>query len=464
MAYDGLGGRLSMTGYTGGQSVTTHYELDGGRVLSATAGDLTTTYLYGLGPIGELTDSWAYTLPDGTNAPRQLVDASGKITLVSSYTSWGDTLSVNGTGNFTWGYYGGIMDTATGLLYVGNGQYYDPSTGRFLNRNARPDQANPYLPWKQDPASALMAPLALLALIYCRKKGKRSKWDNLIFLLVLALAVSTSLVACGNNDQQQTTHTVTVTQTPTETTATLDGSTVIARTPTTMWTASNTPSICTYTLTPTATPTLPGGYGNYSYYWYGITYYDILDRTPGFWHELGGRPFGMETFVAIVLNYELDGMSGSAEASIAVAESFARRFWQAQKDYGPYGAYWYLGGREMVMRRARNNAPGINIDDYSLDNALQLTEQIFNNASWHEGEKLERPFEWGNTDFTSKEIQNVLPRFWKALESGNKGPNSDQVWFIQQEFNLQYFFVVTRGQNWDLCDNKSCVKPLGLGG
>jgi len=162
MAYDGLGGRLSMTGYTGGQSVTTHYELDGGRVLSATAGDLTTTYLYGLGPIGELTDSWAYTLPDGTNAPRQLVDASGKITLVSSYTPWGDTLSVNGTGSFTWGYYGGIMDTATGLLYVGNGQYYDPSTGRFLNRNACPDQANPYLPWKQDPASALMAPLAIL--------------------------------------------------------------------------------------------------------------------------------------------------------------------------------------------------------------------------------------------------------------------------------------------------------------
>ena len=24
------------------------------------------------------------------------------------------------------------MDAATGLLYVGNGQYYDPATGRFL--------------------------------------------------------------------------------------------------------------------------------------------------------------------------------------------------------------------------------------------------------------------------------------------------------------------------------------------
>jgi hypothetical protein len=54
------------------------------------------------------------------------------------------------------------MDTATGLLYVGNGQYYDPSTGRFLNRDVRPDQTNPYVPWKQDPSSALMAPLAIL--------------------------------------------------------------------------------------------------------------------------------------------------------------------------------------------------------------------------------------------------------------------------------------------------------------
>ncbi len=159
-----------MTGYAEGQSVTTRYELDNGRVLAATSADLTTTYLYGLGPIGELTDSWAYTLPDGSNAPRQLVDASSEITLVSSYTPWGDTLSVNGTGSFTWGYYGGIMDTATGLLYVGNGQYYDPSTGRFLNRNVRPDQTNPYVPWKQDPSGALMAPLALLALVYSRKK------------------------------------------------------------------------------------------------------------------------------------------------------------------------------------------------------------------------------------------------------------------------------------------------------
>jgi len=74
-------------------------------------------------------------------------DLNGEITLASSYTPWGDTLSVSGKGNFTFGYFGGVMDTATGLLYVGNGQYYDPSTGRFLSRNVNPNSTNPYAPW-----------------------------------------------------------------------------------------------------------------------------------------------------------------------------------------------------------------------------------------------------------------------------------------------------------------------------
>lgn len=60
--------------------------------------------------------------------------------------------------------FGGVVDAATGLLYVGNGQYYDPETGRFLNRNAKPEQNNPYIPWGGNPSSALIAPLALLVL------------------------------------------------------------------------------------------------------------------------------------------------------------------------------------------------------------------------------------------------------------------------------------------------------------
>jgi RHS repeat-associated protein len=73
--------------------------------------------------------------------------ASGTVTISSSYTPWGDTLEYQGQGNFAFGYFGGLMDAATGLLYVGNGQYYDPSTGRFLTRHAKPDNTNPHVPW-----------------------------------------------------------------------------------------------------------------------------------------------------------------------------------------------------------------------------------------------------------------------------------------------------------------------------
>lgn len=41
------------------------------------AGQQTTLYLHGLGPLGELTDAWAYPLIDGTNSPRQLTAQDG---------------------------------------------------------------------------------------------------------------------------------------------------------------------------------------------------------------------------------------------------------------------------------------------------------------------------------------------------------------------------------------------------
>jgi len=147
MTYDGLGNRLAMTGYADGQSASTEYVLDGGKVLLATANTQTTAYLYGLGVIGSQTDAWSYLLPDGLTSSRQLADANGAITQATAYTPWGDTLAVNGA-SLAYGYLGGIMDAATGLIYVGNGQYYDPTTGRFLTRGVNPDQTNPYVPWQ----------------------------------------------------------------------------------------------------------------------------------------------------------------------------------------------------------------------------------------------------------------------------------------------------------------------------
>jgi len=124
------------------------YVMDSVQPLTAEPGGNNTYYPYGLGAIGEKTTAWNFSLPDGTNTPRQLSNSSGEITLSARYTPWGDTLEVNGTGNFTYGYFGGVMDAATGLIYVGNGQYYDPETGRFLTRDAKTPSGNtnPYVP------------------------------------------------------------------------------------------------------------------------------------------------------------------------------------------------------------------------------------------------------------------------------------------------------------------------------
>ncbi len=195
MAYDGLGNRLEMTAHAEGQSVTTRYVLDGSQVLAAIAGANSTFYLYGHGPLAELTDAWAYPLVDGSRTARQLVDASGEVVLASSYTPWGDTLSVSGSGSFLTGSFGGIMDSATGLLYLGDGQYYDPATGRFLNRNARPNQANPYVPWSGDPLGAMMAPLAVMTVVLGRRK-KHGKWEITVVLLALVFTAGLSFTAC----------------------------------------------------------------------------------------------------------------------------------------------------------------------------------------------------------------------------------------------------------------------------
>jgi hypothetical protein len=193
MAYNGLGQRLSMDA----AGVIAYYVMDGNRPLTATTGNDTTSYLYGLGVIGEESNDWSYGLTDGTNTQRQLTDALGEVTYSARYTPWGDTLETYGTGNFTYGHFGGLMDTATGLLYVGDGQYYDPSTGRFLTRSSNPNSPNPYLPF--DPTGAIIGPLGVLALFLGRKK-KKSKYDILLFVLAFAVVTGVALSACGTGD------------------------------------------------------------------------------------------------------------------------------------------------------------------------------------------------------------------------------------------------------------------------
>ena len=128
---------------------------------------------------------------------RAVSDAGGAITLARSYTPWGELLEQHGGGDLTWGYFGGLLDVATGLLYVGNGQYYDPRTGRFLS--PRGSGRNPYLPASPgDPLGMLLGTMALGALLARRRRGK-GKGDGLLLALGLVLLVSVSggLLACN---------------------------------------------------------------------------------------------------------------------------------------------------------------------------------------------------------------------------------------------------------------------------
>ena len=112
------------------------------------------------------------------------MDTEGAVQLSISYTPWGDTLEVYGSGMLNLGYMGGVYDAGTGLIYMGNGQYYDPSTGRFLTRGANADQSDPYVPWGSDPSGMLITPLLILGLVFGRKKN-RNKFDKLIISLIM---------------------------------------------------------------------------------------------------------------------------------------------------------------------------------------------------------------------------------------------------------------------------------------
>jgi hypothetical protein len=251
MAYNGLGQRLSMDA----AGVIAYYVMDGNRPLTATTGSDTTSYLYGLGVIGEESNAWSYSLTDGTNTQRQLTDSTGEVTYSARYTPWGDTLDRYGTGNFTFGYFGGLMDNVTGLLYVGNGQYYDPSTGRFLTRGFNPSSPNPYLPF--DPTGALFLPLGLLAMYHVRRK-KGSKWGMWMAFLLVAVSVGMGVSSCK--------FTAVITPTAVQTpgynyTVTADGETVNGFIPTPSATGTPPPIPCPGTptpppATPTPTPTI----------------------------------------------------------------------------------------------------------------------------------------------------------------------------------------------------------------
>ena len=159
--------------------------------------------------IGTKTANWGYVLQDGLGSTRQLATHEGVIAMSVAYTPWGDVLAYYGNGGIDFGYLGGVYDENTGLIYMGNGRYYDPVTGRMLTRGA--GQSNPYKPGAYDPAGMMVAPLAVLGLVLGKKK-KRGKWDSLLVLLVVGMVVGMSVSACGPGKTTEVKITVTNSQ------------------------------------------------------------------------------------------------------------------------------------------------------------------------------------------------------------------------------------------------------------
>ena len=128
--YNGLGDRLQQT--TGG--VTTRYVLDINNSISQVLSDGSSTYLYGLGRIGQQNIvGWQYYLGDALGSVRQLTNPAGTIIQARSYEPFGKQLSAAGNPLTKYGFTGEWTDP-TNLVYL-RARYYDPATGRFLSKD-----------------------------------------------------------------------------------------------------------------------------------------------------------------------------------------------------------------------------------------------------------------------------------------------------------------------------------------
>ncbi len=111
----------------------------------------------------------------------------------------------------------------------------------------------------------------------------------------------------------------------------------------------------------------------------------------------------------------------------------------------------------MARNRVQNGAPGINSGDYDMGKAYTEAEKIVNTpGDWQQGVAWGRPYDWGNPTFTWNDIKQKIPDFYNALKQGNVGTADNQVLYLNPGGD---FFIVTRGQNYTLCKNRSCVQP-----
>ena len=143
MIYDGFGNRVSKTV----NGVTTKYLVEDDvnptglpQVFEESVnGVVQRTYTYGLQRISEdqiINNSWTPSFYgyDGFGSVRQLTNLAGTVTDTYSYDAFGNILNSTGTTPNNYLYRGEQYDSDLGLYYL-RARYYNPATGRFVERD-----------------------------------------------------------------------------------------------------------------------------------------------------------------------------------------------------------------------------------------------------------------------------------------------------------------------------------------
>jgi RHS repeat-associated protein len=134
--YDGLGRRIEKIG----NGITRRYVYDGEDILLEYDGAnvLQARYTHGPGidePIAMTRDSSTYFYhQDGLGTVTELTDSSGATAQSYAYDAYGNIVQQTGTVENPYTYTGRELDSETGLYYY-RARYYDPRTGRFLQKD-----------------------------------------------------------------------------------------------------------------------------------------------------------------------------------------------------------------------------------------------------------------------------------------------------------------------------------------
>jgi RHS repeat-associated protein len=134
-SYDALGRRIQVTSSTGG---TMKFVYDGADVIRDldAGGSTIADYLSGPGIDNKLRQtangSVSYFAGDHLGATRVLTDASGSLTSILSYDSFGNVMGGSASTRYT--YTGREVDSDTGLMFY-RARWYDPHQGRFISED-----------------------------------------------------------------------------------------------------------------------------------------------------------------------------------------------------------------------------------------------------------------------------------------------------------------------------------------